>query len=94
MVKTPRPWPQGKNVGTYEKVSSQGILLWNMRAQALTVQKLLAKLKFKKKGSIFQGQGHMVKQDVFVKHNDDIKIWQVNIIIWQVFAEVCHHRYQ
>ena len=23
---------------------------------------------------------------------DDTKIWQVNIITWQVMAEICHHR--
>ena len=37
------------NFGTCGKVLSQGILMWNIKALALTVQKLLARLKFSKK---------------------------------------------
>ena len=40
-----------KNNGTHGKVLSQGIFMWNMKALALTVQKLLARLKFFKNGS-------------------------------------------
>ena len=39
-----------KNNDTYGKVLSPGILMWNIKALALTVQKLLAKLKFSKIG--------------------------------------------
>ena len=40
-----------KNNGTHRKVSSQGILIRNIKALALTVQKLLERLKFSKYGS-------------------------------------------
>ena len=49
MDQTPRSMV--KNIGTHRKVLSQGILMWNIKALALTVQMLLAKLKFSKKGS-------------------------------------------
>ena len=39
-----------KNDGTHRKVLSKGILMWNSKALALTVQKLLARLKFKRGG--------------------------------------------
>ena len=39
-----------KNNGTQGKVSSQGIFMWNIKALALTVQKLLARLKFQRGG--------------------------------------------
>ena len=39
-----------KNNGTHGKVLSQGILMWNIKALALTVQKVLARLKFSKNG--------------------------------------------
>ena len=37
-----------KNNGTHGKVLSQGILMWNIKALAFTVQKLLARLKFQR----------------------------------------------
>ena len=37
-----------KNNGTHGKVLSQGIFMWNIKALALTVQKLLARLKFQR----------------------------------------------
>ena len=37
-----------KNNGNHRKVLSQGILMWNIKALALTVQKLLARLKFQR----------------------------------------------
>ena len=40
-----------KNNGTQGKVLSQGILMCNIKALALTVQKLLARLTFSKNGS-------------------------------------------
>ena len=40
-----------KNNGTLGKVLSQRILMWNIKALALTVQKLLASLKFSKNRS-------------------------------------------
>ena len=43
-----------------EKVLSQGILIWNIKAIALTVQMLLVRLNFSKMG---QGQGHRVKNN-------------------------------
>ena len=39
-----------KNNGTHGKVISQGIFMWNIQGLALTVQKLLAKLKFHRGG--------------------------------------------
>ena len=39
-----------KKNGTHRKVLSQGILKWNIKALALTVQKLLARLKFQRGG--------------------------------------------
>ena len=57
MVKVFKKWVklqgQGhrvKNNCTNGKVLSQGILMRNIKALALTVQKLLAKLKFSKNG--------------------------------------------
>ena len=46
-----------KNNGTHWKAFSQGILMWNIKAQALTIQKLLARLKFSKNGSNFKVKG-------------------------------------
>ena len=36
--------------GTHRKVLSQGIIMWNIKALALTVQKFLARLKFQRGG--------------------------------------------
>ena len=41
-----------KNNGTNGKILLKGILMWNIKALALTVQKLLARLTFSKNGSI------------------------------------------
>ena len=46
-----------KNNGTHGKDLSQRIIMWNIKAIALTVQKLLARLKK------LQGQGHRVKDN-------------------------------
>ena len=35
-----------KRLSTYKKISSQGIFKWNIKALALTIQKLLARSKF------------------------------------------------
>ena len=43
-----------KNNGTHEEVLLQGILMWNFKALALIVQKLLARLKFSQNGSNFK----------------------------------------
>ena len=43
-----------KHNGTLGKVLSQEILMWNIKALALTVQKLLARLKFSKNGSNYK----------------------------------------
>ena len=53
MGQTPSSRSQGKkNNGTHRKVISQGILMWNIKALALTVQKLLhvARVKYQKGG--------------------------------------------
>ena len=50
MGQTPRSRSQGHNNATHGKVLSQGIFMWNIRALALTVQKLLAMLKFQRGG--------------------------------------------
>ena len=39
-----------KNIGNHGKILSQGILVWNLKALTLTVQKLLARLKFQRGG--------------------------------------------
>ena len=49
-VKLPGQCHRVKNNGTHWKVLSQGILMWNIKALALTVQKLLARLKISKNG--------------------------------------------
>ena len=49
MGQTPRSRSQGKNNDTHGKVLSQGIFMWNIKALALTVQKLLVRLMFLKK---------------------------------------------
>ena len=55
---TPRPafafGDAGKNIGTHWKVLSQGILILNIKALALTVQKLLARLKFQRGGQNYR----------------------------------------
>ena len=38
MGQTPRSRSKGKNNGTHEKVLSQGMLMWNFKALAFTVQ--------------------------------------------------------
>ena len=41
---------QGQKLSNNKKVLSQGIFMWNIKALALTVQKLLAWLKFQRGG--------------------------------------------
>ena len=53
-----------KNNSTHGKVLSQGILMWNVKALALTVQKLLARLKFSKNG---RRGGALKKRSIFKK---------------------------
>ena len=55
MGQTPRSRSNGEKNGTHGKILSQGILIWNIKAVALTVQKLLAKLNFFKKWVKLQG---------------------------------------
>ena len=43
-----------KNNGTHGKVLSQGIFMCNIKALALTVQKLLARLKFQRGGQNYR----------------------------------------
>ena len=55
MVKFSKKWVKlqshrVKNNGTHRKVLSQGIIVWNIKALALTVLKLLARLQFSKNG--------------------------------------------
>ena len=50
LVKHQGQGPKVKNNGKERYVLSQGILLWNIKALALTVQKLLARLKLTKIG--------------------------------------------
>ena len=60
---TPRSRLHGKNNGTQGKVLTKEIPIRNIKALALTVQKLLAMLKFLKsffKWVKLQGQGHRV----------------------------------
>ena len=47
---TPRSRSNGEKNGTHGKILSQGILLGNIKALALTVQTLLARLKFQRGG--------------------------------------------
>ena len=70
-----------KNNGVHGKVLSQGILMWNIKALALTVQKLFAKLKFLKKKVKLKGQGHRVK-------NNGIngKVLSQGILMWNIKA--------
>ena len=50
MGQTPRSRSQGQNDGTQGKVLPQGIFMWNIKNLELTVQKLLARLKFQRRG--------------------------------------------
>ena len=77
MLKFSKKWVklQGhkvKNNGTHGKVLSQGMFMWNIKALALIVQKLLARLKFQRGGQNdrqdknnmppdLQSQGHKKK---------------------------------
>ena len=47
-----------KNNGTHFKVLSQGILMWNIKALVITVQRFLASLKFSKKGQTTRSRSH------------------------------------
>ena len=54
---------EGHKVKNYRmswKVMSQGMNLWNMKAQSLSIYKLWPRLKFLESRSNFQGQGHKV----------------------------------
>ena len=51
MGQTPKSRSQGQNKGTHGKVLSQVILIWNIKALALIVQKLLVRLMLSKNGS-------------------------------------------
>ena len=42
---------KAKRLSTYKKISSQGIFMWNIKALALTLQKLKAGLKYLKSRS-------------------------------------------
>ena len=46
MSHTPKSRSQGKKIGTQGKVFTQRIFMSNIKALALTVQKLLTRLKF------------------------------------------------
>ena len=50
MGQTPKSRSQGQNKGTHGKVLSQVILIWNIKALALIVQKLLVRLCYQKMG--------------------------------------------
>ena len=63
------------NNGTHGKVSLQGILMWNIKALALTVQKLLAMLKFSKNGSNSK-----------VKVTGSRKVLSQGLLIWNIKA--------
>ena len=54
---------QGQGHRSKLLVLAESSYLINIKALALTVQNLLARLKFKKKLFIFQGQGHRVKNN-------------------------------
>ena len=83
MSQTPRSRSKGLKVSdTHGKVLSQGILMWNIKALALTVQKLFkASLKFSKKCVELQGQGHSV-------NNNDThgKVLSEGILRWNIKA--------
>ena len=51
MGQIPRSRSKVKNNGTHGKVLSQGIYMWNVEALALSVQKLLARVKILNNGS-------------------------------------------
>ena len=68
-----------KNVGTYGKVMSPEILMWFSKALALTVQKLLERLKFFKKWVKLQGQGHRVKSN-----GSHGKVLSQGIFMWNI----------
>ena len=62
-----------KNNGTHRKVLSQGILMWNIKALAFTIQKFLSKVKVFKEWVKLLGQGHMVKNNGINTRNIHVK---------------------
>ena len=60
-------------------VLSQGIFMWTIKALALTVQKLLARLKFFLKMVKLQGQGHRVKNN-----GTHGKVLSQGILMWNI----------
>ena len=87
-VKLQRQGHRVKNNGTQEKVLSQGILMWNIKALEFTVQTLLARLKFQRewhndrqdKNNMppdLRSRGHKKKTSIFDHHltsRDEMKI--------------------
>ena len=66
MGKTPRSRSQcQKNSTNVGKVLPLATLMWNIKAIVIIVQKLFARLKFKKKWVKLQGQAHRVKNNGF-----------------------------
>ena len=58
------------------KVLPQGILMWNIKALALTVQKLLARLKFQREGQndrITEWQTEQKQSSMSSALNSDVK---------------------
>ena len=63
---------------TNKKILSQGIFMWNIKALALTAQKLLARLKFSKVGQTPRSQGQNV--------GTQQKILPQGILMWNIKA--------
>ena len=70
-----------KHKGTNGKFLSQGIPRWN-KALALTVQKLLARLKFSKTGSWSRSQGKIYRSN----HREYVKYQSSSSHCWKVIS--------
>ena len=63
-----------KNNGTHRKVLSQGIFMWNIKAQALTVQKVWARLKFQREWQNDRQDKNNMPLDLWSRGNKNAKI--------------------
>ena len=70
-----------KNNGTHGKVLSQGTLMWYIKTLALTVQKILARLKFSKNGS-----NSKVKVTGLKNNGTHGKVLSQGILMWNIKA--------
>ena len=81
-----------KRFSTNKKILSQGIFMWNMKTLALTVQKLLARLKFSKSKSNSKvkltGSKMLIYTVGLITRNTHVKYQSPSTHGWKVISKV------